>query len=409
MEPPSTRVSSVATVSDGVRGPRWLIGLLLAMVAVLWVSPAAPAVGQPVTGRSAVGQPTAVGQLVDAPTVEPLDTAEQADPSATVPSGHSWLVQPAGPLGGADARSYFSYELEPGERIEDVIAVVNHSTTPLTLGVAGADAFTTPEDGSFGLAATAAEPRDVGAWVRTSVDEITVPARSRAEIPFALTVPDNATPGDHAGGVVTSFVSTIVGDDGSEVLFDARIAVRIYLHVPGDRHPVLTTDDVEVTFDTSPHRLRGTLTVEHTLANDGNVRLGVRESVRVTGPFGIALREASSQIDEVLPGGAVLRREVFTDVPKAGRLYVEVETSAQDLGDPHGAQPQALVTSVRVWAVPWLWLLVVLLVVVVIVAIVRVRRRRWRELREEVRQARAGATGIGSPDAETDADAPVAT
>lgn len=322
----------------------------------------------------------------------------QEDPTSASLTGHSWLVQPAGPLGGADVRSYFVYELEPGDRVEDVLAVVNHSTVPLTLGVSGADAFTNTDDGSFGLTPTAAEPRAVGAWVRLAATQVTVPPRARVEVPFVLAVPDNATPGDHAGGIVTSFVSTITGEDGSEVLFDARIAVRVYLSVPGERRPVLTLDDLEVTYDPAPYGLTGTVTVGYLLANDGNVRLGLGEVVRVSGPFGIASRQTSSHVDEVLPGGSVLRRAVLAGVPRAGWLHVDVETAPVDLGAVAGEDLPSVVDGVRLWAVPWLWLAVVLLVVTALVVLVRARRRRWRALQEEVRLARGMA-----PEAEAEA------
>jgi len=328
--------------------------------------------------------------------VSPLAAQEPPDSDSIAPTpDRTWLVQPAGPLGGADTRSYFEYDLAPGDGLEDVIAVVNHADTPLELSVFGTDAFTSPDDGSFGLLDTDTEPTDVGAWVTLAEEEVTIPAGARMEIPFVVQVPSNATPGDHVGGIVTSYLASATDESGEPVVLDARIAIRIYLTVDGELRPQLAVEELTTDFDLSANQLTGTLTVDYVVVNDGNVRLGADETIRVEGPFGIDLSDvAVASVDEILPGGSVRRQAVFDGVPAAGRLVTRVEATPVDIGGHLTDEelPSARSSSAQ-FAMPWLWLFVL----VVVLYLIRRRRRRWRELKAALENARATPTDVAEP------------
>src|SRR5690606_2806648 len=77
----------------------------------------------------------------------------------------SWLVQPAGPLGGADVRPYLEHEVQPGTSVDDAIAITNHSPSELTLTLFATDAFSDPQSAGFSLLPSDEAPRDAGAWV----------------------------------------------------------------------------------------------------------------------------------------------------------------------------------------------------------------------------------------------------
>src|SRR6185437_1046669 len=65
--------------------------------------------------------------------------AQAADPpDQTV----SWGVAPADTAIGSN-RAHFAYALEPGARLEDALAVVNHTDRAITLRTYASDAFTT--------------------------------------------------------------------------------------------------------------------------------------------------------------------------------------------------------------------------------------------------------------------------
>ncbi|MFD0506015.1 hypothetical protein ACFQ0G_30485 [Streptomyces chiangmaiensis] len=130
-----------------------------------------------------------------------------AAPSASADGG--WSVEPA--TGGAGGRPYVYAEGEPGTVLQDAVSVLNPGSEPLTVRLSGADADDTA-DGGFTVRT---RPVDTGAWIafarttggrRAAVHavSVTVPARTRADVPFSLTVPGGAVPGDHPGAIVAS-------------------------------------------------------------------------------------------------------------------------------------------------------------------------------------------------------------
>lgn len=317
---------------------------------------------------------------------------DSADPG---PSGVSWLVQPAGPQGGADARSYLIHGVNPGESVEDAISITNTSEAELTLRVSGADAFTSSDSGVFGLRPTDERPQAVGSWVQLPVAEITIPARSRADVPVLISVPVDAAPGDHTGGIVTTYTSQVTDEHGQPVLLETRIAVRVYLSVAGERLPRLSVQDLSSSFELSPDLLTGTLRLAYSVQNTGNVRLGVEEEAEVTALWGAVLADAvTSDLEELLPGSSVSREIVVDGLPAVLALRTALTVEPIDLtGDGRGLT--ALTERTSAIAVPWVVLVLAALVVAGTMLILRQRRRRWRSLHAEVAAARASSARPG--------------
>ena len=117
----------------------------------------------------------------------------------------TWASAPADTSLGK-GRSHYAYTLAPGTTLTDAMAVVNRSSTPITLSVYASDAFTT-SNGNLDLLPANRKPTDVGAWTTVKTRQLTLAPQQSAIVPFTVTVPANATPGDHTGGVVTSLVT----------------------------------------------------------------------------------------------------------------------------------------------------------------------------------------------------------
>ncbi|GAA2853607.1 hypothetical protein Acy02nite_50260 [Actinoplanes cyaneus] len=313
-------------------------------------------------------------------------------PVAAEPANDSltWSVTPSGPQ-GPNGRTALDYKLDPGATITDHLAVTNHSRRPLTLRLYASDAFTTA-GGGFDLLAAGAAPRDAGGWVTLARTTVTLPKSSRVVIPLTLTVPGNATPGDHAAGVVASLTDagTGTGPDGRRVTVDHRVGTRIYLRVTGPLRPALTVTDVQLTSGSSwnpvtlPH-----LTATFTINNIGNVRLSAQPSVHAHGPFGLGERSANgAAVPEVLPGGS-LRTSIRLDgVPPLLREQLAVSVLPAAAGgraiDPAPARAESQHT---VWLIPWSQLGLLALVTAIVVGRLLARRRRRRALREAVAAA----------------------
>ncbi|MEU2200727.1 DUF916 domain-containing protein [Isoptericola sp. NPDC019482] len=293
----------------------------------------------------------------------------------------TWSLSPKDGEQG-DGRANFAYAVEPGDRLRDVLVVTNRSATPLDLAVYGTDALTTPS-GHLDLLPADQEPTDVGTWLTLETDGgVAIDPGETVEVPFTLEVPQDATPGDHAGGVVTSLRQQ-VGDGALSV--DRRLALRVHARVGGALAPGLAVSDVGVVVHPTANPVGAArATVTYTLTNTGNARLVPTESVRLTGP-GASASAGGEPADELLPG-AVVRRTVQVDgVRPTFRVTADVRADGLVVGVGGGGATTATGTAAG-WAVPWALVGVVVLVVAAAVAWPLWRSRRARRGSSEPRE-----------------------
>jgi hypothetical protein len=276
--------------------------------------------------------------------------------------------------GKPDTRLRYEYAATPGGVVKDQVAVVNIGATPLSLDLYAADA-TTAADGSFALNAPGVKPTQVGAWLSLdSPGKVTVPARtskgpSYKFVNFTLTVPKNATPGDHAGAIVVSLTAKADGGKVNENLVQ-RVGYRVYARVSGTLHPNLSIQKLSATYKgpflANPFGHAGSLTVKYRVYNSGNVSLGARQTISekpavgnkqtVTSvmPASNAVKVAFPDIPSLLPGSFVDVTQVLHDVPPGYKIDVKVVLTPvvpDGQSDPNAGPFTA---STSVWAMTWL-------------------------------------------------------
>ncbi|MEU5340616.1 hypothetical protein AB0H18_07225 [Streptomyces sp. NPDC020766] len=219
-------------------------------------------------------------------------------PTAAADGG--WSVVPS--AGGRDARPYFYAEGTPGTVLRDTVSVLNPGGKPLTVRLRGADADNT-RNGGFSVRTRAT---DTGAWITFAERTVRIPARTRADVPFTVSVPAGATPGDHPGAIVASATGR-------------TSAVRVQLRVAGPTLAALTVEHVRVT--------GGRISYE--LVNRGTTVLTPRLAVRAEGLFGEVLDRAPRTLPvELLPGRRVKLTEPWPHPPAIDSVDVEVTVTA---------------------------------------------------------------------------------
>ncbi|WP_433826576.1 WxL protein peptidoglycan domain-containing protein [Actinoplanes sp. CA-015351] len=306
----------------------------------------------------ALPTPASAAPAAKSPAENPAKAAKTAKADA------AWSVQPSSKTGPGN-RPFFTYDLVPGGTVTDYLAVTNLGTAEMTFTVYGSDAFTTAS-GGYDLLPATREPTDVGSWIELGAKTVTVPARSRADIPFVLKIPENATPGDHAGGIVASITTASADATGNTTRVEQRVGTRLYLRVTGDLHPGLRVDNLHAGYRTGWRPFTGDLELTYTVRNTGNTRITPGQTVTVAGLFGLAADSAHPDaLPELLPGAALERTVRVTARPALIRLTASVELSS-----PDGASAKS---TVGVWAWSWYYLLILLLAAAVTWA---VRRRR---------------------------------
>lgn len=223
--------------------------------------------------------------------------------AADGPAG--WTARPAGSGAGRDARPYVYLEGTPGAALQDRIAVTNTGRAPLTVRLRG--------DGR------------AGAWIGFAADTVTVPARTRAEVPLALTLPPDAVPGDASGEVVA--------DDGDE-----EVRVRVRVRIGGPTLAALTVEDVGISGGT----------IRYALVNRGNATLEPRLAVRADGMFGTLLDRPERPLPlELAPGRRVERTEPWPDAPALDAVTVRLRVTAAG-----GARDEAAASATYVPVAP---------------------------------------------------------
>lgn len=282
----------------------------------------------------------------------------------------AFAVQPSSES-GPGGRDYFIYTLPQGDQFGDRVAISNLSDVTATYAVYATDAVNT-DDGSFSLLREGEDPEDVGAWVELGATQYTVEPGEQVIIPFSITVPADAPPGDHVGAIVAQKLDDPTStDSGIGVDVRVRIGARIYVRVDGPTSPSLSIESFRIDYDAPGIPFSGsTAKVTYVLTNTGDVRLSPTADLSVAGLFGLGEQQLEQrQIPELLPGGSITIAEVVKDVKPLGRITADLSVRATEESVVAGA-------SIAEWAVPWLSVGVLGLLVVALIAWRIVARRR---------------------------------
>ncbi|MEV4654390.1 DUF916 domain-containing protein [Micromonospora sp. NPDC049301] len=298
----------------------------------------------------------------------------------------AWTVRTASNSYG-DARSSFSYAVNPGGRVEDAMVVANRGPVTLNLAVYAADGFTT-KAGQLDLLAKDGKSVAVGAWVHADRGSVTIQPGKTAQVPFTISVPDNATPGDYVGGILTSLTQA---DQAEGINVDRRLGIRITLRVGGELKPNLAIEDLHVTYGGAFNPFsKGDATVTYKIHNSGNAALSGQQAVSVSGPFGALSTDASgiAAPPELLPGESWTVTVPVRGVAPAVWLAATA-TLTPRLTDASGSTTslEPVRATTHGWALPWMLLLVLVVLIAAVVGVLQYRRRNRvrRKTREDAR------------------------
>jgi hypothetical protein len=275
-------------------------------------------------------------------------------------------------------RAAFTYNATPGASVRDTVIVSNAGDQPLTLRVYANDAINTT-DGGFDLRPSADPAKDAGAWVTFDDDKRfqTVPPKSQLELPFTLSVPPNATPGDHAAGIVAALSMSSVNGQGNRVDVEQRVGSRIYLRVAGDLKAQLSVSHVQTTYHGTWNPFgSGSADISYLITNTGNVRLGAAQAVHVTSPLGGTVSAgALKDFEQLLPGNAVRVTTKVTGIVPAFSATAHISVEPKAL--PGDVDPKAVGTEATagMTPIPWSGSLLLILVLALVTLWLRGRLR----------------------------------
>jgi hypothetical protein len=206
---------------------------------------------------------------------------------------------------------------------------------------------------------------------------VTLAPRSVAIVPFTLTIPANATPGDHAAGIVAALTTEQTNTNGQRVSVEQRVGARIYLRITGPLTPAMSITGLDGNYAAKPLG-RGDATVSFTVRNTGNTRLSGTQWLRISTPWGSTVdSEPLAPITELLPGGALSVTTTVHSLLPAGWLTVTVHADPAAITGFSDQKAGPAEATLTLSAVPWV-VLGALAVLLGILFVVLGRRRRKR-------------------------------
>jgi hypothetical protein len=309
------------------------------------------------------------------PTPSPSASASDRTPD---PNRVTFGIQPASPDKAGvivpDQRPYLYYAGAPGSTIADHVAVVNYGLKPITATVYSADARN-DESGGFALLTGQETSKDAGSWTSVSSKRLTLTIAGRtkaansqqaygyAVVPVTIKIPADATPGDHVGGLLVSVVTAGTADQGPNVQLDQRVGTRMFVRVAGPLEPRLSIENLTATYSGSLNPVgQGSATVSFTVANRGNVKLGARMKVDVSGLLGRSSSVDLTDLQLLLPGNSVNVTATVPDVvPQLRNTATVTLTPLKLTADADPPLPDTS-ESTSFWAIPWVLIGLILLI-----------------------------------------------
>lgn len=232
-------------------------------------------------------------------------------------AGVEFAVEPGPRSQTAPGGGYFQIRADPDEQLRQSISLRNESGRRLTLELAAVDAVT----GQLG-GASYAVPKDpverTGTWIQLDRTKVPLAPGEAATVGFELTVPPDATPGEHLAGIAVSEVSEEAkdkGDDAVSVVVNTRRIIAVQVDLPGPTVPELVVTGVE-----AAARPDG-LYLEIGIENQGTAMTTGEGTVEI--PAQGFIRDFA--VDTFVPGTSIGYPIKWTDIPREGVYEATVE------------------------------------------------------------------------------------
>jgi P pilus assembly chaperone PapD len=276
--------------------------------------------------------------------------AQAQNPSAGAPQ-----PQASGSDGIALAPARFELEMTPGSETTVVVNIDYHSVKanaqPYRL-VASLNDWDINQHGELGFYKAGTRPASASPWIIYSPAEITVQPGQTHSIRVTVSVPKDATPGDHLAALIVEQRPDAIklNRNARQMLMRFRMAAMFYISVPQITRRG-TLENLKATVDP-----RG-IVITPTLKNEGNSMIRPTTSVKVLDSAGRTIAElpegeslpilGGSELSQPLviekalqPGAYTVRYRVdFQNGGKVTEGVTDLVVKAAPAGKPAAASP----------------------------------------------------------------------
>lgn len=192
--------------------------------------------------------------------------------------------------------SIFIHTLEPGEKQEEGVLLVNNSSEKKSLQVYAVDSVVS-SGGSFACRQMVENRVGVGAWIELADSEVTLNPGANEIVDFSINVPKNAAVGEHNGCIVIQEKKES-DQEQAGVNLSFRTGLRVAVTIPGEIVKKLEISSLDI-----EKQDNGSFNVKPAVKNLGNVSIDADIKVVTKNIFGLKYAEQGG----VFP---VLRGEV---------------------------------------------------------------------------------------------------
>jgi hypothetical protein len=276
---------------------------------------------------------------------------------------------------GSAPRTSFHYDALPGQTINDSVVLTNQTSQPEDFQIWASDGYNTKVGGAFALRPVGYPMTGVGTWVNTHLGTAVygLAGNESVTLRFSVTVPANATPGFHAGGIEALNVTPVAQPTSGPAHFVVHrgIGTAMFVQVAGPVHAAAAVSDISVKSSVPAIGFGSrTADVSFQLENTGNTLLSGFAVVTVTDLFGRTVKTfAPVGVQVFVPGARFTVQEpTWKNLPLIGPETVHVTFTSSGMRKATGES--------TFWIFPWLLVLLILLFLGLVIWRVIVWRRK---------------------------------
>jgi len=260
-----------------------------------------------------------------------------------------------------------SLNLNPGEKTEGTLKLINNGDAPLTFSAETRDFIVTDTQGTPHIVGDG-EPQDTrfqaSSWLGVYPGTFTVQPHQKQELSYFIQVPYSAKPGGHYAAVVYTPVLT-GGAKGSGTSINSEMGTLFLIGING---PI--TENAIVSFFSAPFTEYGPVNLTTQIQNLGDLHIRPVGNIIVTDMLGKKEIAALDQ-QNIFPGGGARN---YTNVIGKGFMLGRYEAK---LAATYGRNnDKFLVATVAFWVFPWKITLVIILIIVAIILYFKLMRKK---------------------------------
>ena len=192
-------------------------------------------------------------------------------------------------------RSYFILDGKPNTTVQNGIRIKNTGAATGTVTLYAVDA-TTGQNSGLVYNAQDVPSHDVGSWLHLAQQQLTIASGQSEDIPFQVSIPKGARPGQHIGGIVAkSVVQASTQKSTFHVDVQSLSIVAVQLNVAGPQADRLEMTGIQAS------GANGYQNLLINLSNSGTTLLKPHGMLQVLDAQGNVLQNLTIKLDTFLP------------------------------------------------------------------------------------------------------------